>query len=229
MTADIKLLPCPFCGRDEHLQVEHLEGTVVHPAYRVSCDNCGASTGYADKDCRAVWNERANMEPLIAENERLRAEAARLRRSLHEAIIHGNRQTGRAERLAEEIDWIKSQPEGARMFAEIEAAAKASFHRHRTSCRGQVLTRADNYESHLVWATLEWAKRTNAAEQHAERLEETLRPTKEKLELIASVLGEAIAAHDEMLDEVGYSPFNRRRVDEAALAVVELHATEVWS
>lgn len=73
---DIKLLPCPFCGRDEHLQVEHLEGTVVHPAYRVSCDNCGASTGYTDKDCRAVWNERANMEPLIAENERL-AEALR--------------------------------------------------------------------------------------------------------------------------------------------------------
>lgn len=52
---------------------------------------------------------------------------------------------------------------------------------------------------------------------------------REKLELIASVLGEAIAAHDEMLDEVGYSPFNRRRLDEAALAVVELHATEVWS
>lgn len=63
----------------------------------------------------------------------------------------------------------------------------------------------------------------------AKRLEESLRPTKEKLELVASVLGEAIAAHDEMLDEVGYSPFNRRRLDEAALAVVELHATEVWS
>ena len=52
---------------------------------------------------------------------------------------------------------------------------------------------------------------------------------KKKLELVASVLGEAIAAHDEMLDEVGYSPFNRRRLDEAALAVVELHASEVWS
>ena len=63
----------------------------------------------------------------------------------------------------------------------------------------------------------------------AKRLEESLRPTKEKLELVASVLGEAIAAHDEMLDEVGYSPFNRRRLDEAAIAVVELHATEVWS
>lgn len=52
---------------------------------------------------------------------------------------------------------------------------------------------------------------------------------KKKLELVASVLGEVIAAHDEMIDEVGYSPLDRRRLDEAALAVVELHATEVWS
>lgn len=52
---------------------------------------------------------------------------------------------------------------------------------------------------------------------------------KRKLELIASVLGEAIAAHDEMIDEVGYSPLDKRRLDEAALAVVELHASEVWS
>ena len=79
------------------------------------------------------------------------------------------------ERLEEGIDWIKFQSEDDRMFAEIEAAAKASFHRHRTSCRGQTLTRADNYESHLVWATLEWAKRTNGAEQRAERLAEALR------------------------------------------------------
>lgn len=52
---------------------------------------------------------------------------------------------------------------------------------------------------------------------------------KKKLELVASVLGEVIAAHDEMIDEVGYSPLDRRRLDEAAIAVVELHATEVWS
>ena len=52
---------------------------------------------------------------------------------------------------------------------------------------------------------------------------------KKKLELVASVLGEVIAAHDEMIDEVGYSPLDRRRLDEAALAVVELHAAEVWS
>ena len=162
MTADIKLLPCPFCGRDEHLQVEHLEGTVVHPAYRVSCDNCGASTGYTDKDCRAVWNERAN-------------------------VAHAS----------------------AAKDAEIEAL-RVDVEAWKTS--HSLLTDTCHH-----------------FQARAKRLEESLRPAKEKLELIASVLGEAIAAHDEMLDEVGYSPFNRRRLDEAALAVVELHATEVWS
>ena len=44
-----------------------------------------------------------NMEPLLAEIEALRAEAARLRRSLHEAVVHGNRQSGRAERLTEAL------------------------------------------------------------------------------------------------------------------------------
>lgn len=55
--ADLK--PCPFCGETEHLMVQHLEGTVLHPAYRVICDNCGASSAYTDQDHVAVWNLRA--------------------------------------------------------------------------------------------------------------------------------------------------------------------------
>ena len=38
------------------------------------------------------------------------------------------------------------------MFERIERAARASFRRHRSSTRGQQLTRADAYQSHLVWA-----------------------------------------------------------------------------
>ena len=61
MTApDLK--PCPFCGEadQETLMIEHLEGTILHPAYRVRCDNCGASTGYSDRgDHIAAWNTRA--------------------------------------------------------------------------------------------------------------------------------------------------------------------------
>ena len=40
--------------------VEHMEGTVRRPAYRVVCDNCGASSGYSDRgDHVKMWNSRA--------------------------------------------------------------------------------------------------------------------------------------------------------------------------
>lgn len=52
-------MPCPFCGERESLYVEHLAGTIVRPAHRVLCDNCGASTGYTDKDHVESWNRRA--------------------------------------------------------------------------------------------------------------------------------------------------------------------------
>ncbi|MBQ0748577.1 MAG: Lar family restriction alleviation protein [Roseovarius sp.] len=53
-----KLLPCPFCGSDDALYSEHMQGTIIHPAYRVRCDHCGASTGYTDNDHVAAWNTR---------------------------------------------------------------------------------------------------------------------------------------------------------------------------
>lgn len=58
--SEIELKACPFCGADgEWLAIEHLEGTIRHPAYCVRCDRCGASSRYTDLDCREVWNERA--------------------------------------------------------------------------------------------------------------------------------------------------------------------------
>lgn len=63
---DIELKPCPFCGTaGESLLVEHLEGTIRNPSYRVRCDNCGASSRYTDQDCREVWNTRVP-QPLPA-------------------------------------------------------------------------------------------------------------------------------------------------------------------
>ncbi|WDW05987.1 Lar family restriction alleviation protein [Stenotrophomonas maltophilia] len=60
----IDLLPCPFCGAaSDSLIVEHLEGTILHPAHRVRCDNCGASSGYTDHACREAWNTRAALTP----------------------------------------------------------------------------------------------------------------------------------------------------------------------
>ena len=64
MTAETDLLPCPFCGEGEHLLVEYLQGTILHPTYRIRCDNCGASSGYTDRDFRTNWNTRAqHQEP----------------------------------------------------------------------------------------------------------------------------------------------------------------------
>lgn len=55
-----ELRPCPFCGEVQHLHKEHMQGTNLHPAYRIKCDNCGGSTGYTDNDCVADWNTRAD-------------------------------------------------------------------------------------------------------------------------------------------------------------------------
>lgn len=58
---DGELLPCPFCGSLD-LEKQHLEGTILHPAYRIRCDNCGASTGYTDNSCDEAWNTRKGKE-----------------------------------------------------------------------------------------------------------------------------------------------------------------------
>ena len=53
------LLPCPFCGDAESQIVEHVEGTIVHPAYYVRCNNCGAQSGCSDRgDHAEMWNTR---------------------------------------------------------------------------------------------------------------------------------------------------------------------------
>jgi hypothetical protein len=44
------------------------------------------------------------------------------------------------------------------MFTQIETKARATYRRHTFSAKGQIITRADDYESHLVWAAIDWAK-----------------------------------------------------------------------
>lgn len=114
-TSNVELLPCPFCGEGEHLLVEHLEGTILHPAHRIRCDNCGASTGYTDKDFRADWNTRACVE---ASTEALRQEmetertyrlAAQTARAFAEKDIR--KAEARAERLAEALRHVKDKLE----------------------------------------------------------------------------------------------------------------------
>ena len=98
---DIEMLPCPFCGDVEHLCVEHLEGTSIHPAYRVRCDSCGASTRYTDRDCRIAWNTRANVAHATAAKD-AEIEALRAERDSFQRV--GIREQERADHLQAELD-----------------------------------------------------------------------------------------------------------------------------
>jgi hypothetical protein len=52
------------------------------------------------------------------------------------------------------------------MFEQIEYAARRSYTRHKANVKGQQTCRGDSYDSHLVWAAIEWAK-ANAIQQPA--------------------------------------------------------------
>jgi hypothetical protein len=61
--------------------------------------------------------------------------------------------------------FIDSLPKDSedKMFMQIDYWARESYKRHQSSVRGQVVTGADGYESHVIWATLRWAKENTAA------------------------------------------------------------------
>jgi hypothetical protein len=55
------------------------------------------------------------------------------------------------------IDLLPKDSED-KLFMQIDHWARESYKRHQSSVRGQVVTSADSYESHIIWATLRWAK-----------------------------------------------------------------------
>lgn len=69
---EIKLLPCPFCGKTETLCITrepyYWDNTLKGYQYQVvcdaSCDNggCGSSCGFKDSitEAKEAWNRRAN-------------------------------------------------------------------------------------------------------------------------------------------------------------------------
>jgi 2,4-dienoyl-CoA reductase-like NADH-dependent reductase (Old Yellow Enzyme family) len=54
-----------------------------------------------------------------------------------------------------------------KMFMQIDHWAHESYKRHKTSVRGQAITAADGYESHIIWATLRWVKENTPPAQPA--------------------------------------------------------------
>lgn len=99
MTAEVELLPCPFCGGAPG--VVHTTDVDDTKWVHVECYGCGARTRgdwippSSDQcpiffqEVRAEWNRRANVShaaaPLQAEIEALRAERDALRDALREA------------------------------------------------------------------------------------------------------------------------------------------------
>lgn len=62
-----KLKPCPFCGGDAEINVDHegVEDTEKrHWAYTVVCNRCCATSGhtYLPEKAREAWNRRAEHE-----------------------------------------------------------------------------------------------------------------------------------------------------------------------
>lgn len=60
---EIKLKPCPFCGGEAEINVEHeeVEDTEKrHWAYNVVCNRCCATSGltYLPEKAREAWNRR---------------------------------------------------------------------------------------------------------------------------------------------------------------------------
>jgi Lar family restriction alleviation protein len=72
------LKPCPFCGSTD-LEHQHLEGTILNPAWSIYCGYCGARSRYDDAgDYIPAWNTRADADRI----EALTAEVAAYGRSL---------------------------------------------------------------------------------------------------------------------------------------------------
>lgn len=84
-------------------------------------------------------------DQLRDELDRLRAEFAEIRQA------------------SEWLDSLKEEPEDRR-DEEIFLAAQRSFRRWKTSVHGCMSTKADSIEYHLIWATLDWARRNMVPE-----------------------------------------------------------------
>jgi hypothetical protein len=55
------------------------------------------------------------------------------------------------------IDSLQKDGED-KMFMQIDHWARQSYKRHKSLICGHMITAADAYESHIIWATLRWAK-----------------------------------------------------------------------
>lgn len=66
--------------------------------------------------------------------------------------------------LEEQIGWINIQIDDDVMYETIMAKAKQSYLRHKYSVRGQIITRYDDFETHLIHAAFAWKEAQTPAQ-----------------------------------------------------------------
>ena len=98
----------------------------------------------------AIREAIQNVRSAIAHNTGYEPSISLLQRSLDE--LESALQSG------EPVVDVTGMDEKDAMFTQIEAKARATFKRHVLSAKGQVHNRENIYNSHLVWAAIDWAR-----------------------------------------------------------------------
>ena len=68
------------------------------------------------------------------------------------------KESTRYDTIQQFIDSMSDKAED-KMFMQIEHWADVSYRHSRSQVGGTTPGRADEYDSHLIWATLQWAKK----------------------------------------------------------------------
>ena len=81
-----ELLPCPFCGSDEHHELQADAGSPFLNNHALMCGKCGARIALQDSKEQAVttWNTRADHQRLLDEVAALKQEHKELRDYVNE-------------------------------------------------------------------------------------------------------------------------------------------------
>lgn len=109
------------------------------------------------------------------------------------------------------------------LIDQIESAARASFRRHQSSIKGQILTAADNYDWHLLHAAYQAGNQTMRAQLAEVRkdaeLERALQQAAKDLpaHFVISVNVERDAGWVELYDRYGYIT----KIDQEDLTLAE--------
>lgn len=135
MTAEVELLPCPFCGGTE-IHFGPMDSPSAWECWVVGCNNYDCPLDVdsvkvefgTPEQAAAAWNTRAtdaNLAALQAEIERLRMEVERWKRVNAEQVKLHVKAEIRAEQLAEVLETCLEMEERPKVIELAKAALDA--------------------------------------------------------------------------------------------------------